>query len=73
MKTVNAFQTSDGSLFSTLDYAEKHEMTLLHEAIADSFLESDLNPYTGHAHRAMARNTIFNWEIWKFKNEIIIK
>lgn len=73
MKPVTAFQASDGSLFSTAAYAEKHEMMLSKKNVVDEFLESDLNPYTGHAHRAMARNTVLNWELWKSKNEILSK
>jgi hypothetical protein len=73
MKPVEAFQTSDGMLFSTAQSAEKHEMMLSKESVVDEFLDSDLNPYTGHAHRSMARNTVVNWELWKSKNEILAK
>jgi hypothetical protein len=70
MKPITAFQTSDGTLFSTEQAAEKHEMMLVKESVIDEFLDSSLNSYTGHAHRSMARNTIVNWELWKVKNEI---
>jgi len=73
MKPVEAFQTSDGMLFSTAQSAEKHEMMLSKESVVDEFLDSDLNPYTGHAHRSMARNTVVNWELWTSKNEILAK
>ena len=73
MKSISAFQTSDGTLFSTADAAEKHEMMLSKESVVDEFLVSKLNPYTGHAHRSMARNTVVNWELWKSKNEILAK
>ena len=73
MKTVNAFQTSDGTLFSTKEAAEKHDMMLSKENVVDEFLDSSLNPYQGHAHRSMARNTVINWELWKSKNEILAK
>jgi hypothetical protein len=73
MKHVSAFQTSDGTLFSSPDAAEKHEMMLSKESVVDEFLDSSLNSYTGHAHRSMARNTIVNWELWKSKNEILAK
>jgi hypothetical protein len=73
MKTINAFQTSDGTLFSSSDAAEKHEMMLSKESVVDEFLDSSLNSYTGHAHRSMARNTVVNWELWKSKNEILVK
>jgi hypothetical protein len=73
MKPITAFQASDGTLFSTKESAEKHEMMLSKENVVDEFLSSDLNPYTGHAHRSMARNTVVNWELWKSKNEILVK
>ena len=73
MKPVSAFQTSDGTLFSAAEAAQKHEMMLAKESVVDEFLDSPLNPYTGHAHRSMARNTVVNWELWKSKNEILAK
>ena len=73
MKTITAFQTSDDMLFSTKESAEKHEMMLSKENGIDDFLDSDINPYKGHAHRSMARNTIVSWELWKAKNEIFAK
>lgn len=73
MKTINAFETSDGTLFSASDAAEKHEMMLSKESVVDEFLDSSLNPYTGHAHRSMARSTVVNWELWKVKNDIAFK
>ena len=73
MKPITAFQASDGTLFPTAESAEKHEMMLTKESVVDEFLDSHLNPYTGHAHRSMARNTVVNWELWKSKNEILAK
>jgi hypothetical protein len=70
MKPITAFQTSDGTLFELKLEAEKHEMSLSKRIGIEDYLDSDLNPYTGHAHRSMARNTIANWELWKVKNEI---
>lgn len=73
MKTINAFETSDGTLFSLKLEAEKHEMSLSKRSVIEDYLDSDLNAYTGHAHRSMARNTVVNWELWKSKNEILAK
>jgi hypothetical protein len=73
MKSTTAFQASDGTLFSTEQAAEKHEMLLSKSSVVEDFLDSAFNPYTGHAHRAMARNTVVNWELWKEKNEILFK
>jgi hypothetical protein len=73
MKTVNAFETSDGTLFSLKLEAEKHEMSLSKRSIIEDYLDSDLNAYTGHAQRGMARVAVINWELWKVKNEITSK
>tara|TARA_R110000868_G_scaffold137879_1_gene351557 strand:+ start:68 stop:289 length:222 start_codon:yes stop_codon:yes gene_type:complete len=73
MKTVNAFETSDGTLFSLKLEAEKHEMSLSKRSIIEDYLDSDLNAYTGHAQRGMARVAVINWELWKVKNEILAK
>jgi hypothetical protein len=70
MKIINAFQTSDGTIFELKLEAEKHEMSLSKRSSIEDYLDSDLNPYTGHAHRSMARITIINWELWKVKNAI---
>lgn len=71
MENVVAFKTSDGTLFETKEGAERHELFLTKESTIETFLDSSLNPYTGHAHRGMARQTIINWELWKSKNEVI--
>ena len=73
MKTINAFETSDGTLFSLKMEAEKHEMSLSKRSIIEDYLDSDLNAYTGHAQRGMARVAVINWELWKVKNEILAK
>jgi hypothetical protein len=70
MKTVNAFETSDGKLFSQVQEAERHEMSLSKRSVIEDYLDSDLNAYTGHAQRGMARIAVINWELWKVKNEI---
>ena len=70
MKTVNAFETSDGTLFTSEIDAEKHEMLLSKRSVIEDYLDSDLNAYTGHAQRGIARVTVINWELWKIKNEI---
>jgi hypothetical protein len=73
MKPITAFQASDGTLFSNAEAAEKHDMMLSKENVVDEFLDSNLNPYQGHAHRSMARSTVINWELWKSKNEVLSK
>tara|TARA_R110000868_G_scaffold260253_2_gene518450 strand:+ start:298 stop:531 length:234 start_codon:yes stop_codon:yes gene_type:complete len=70
MKTIVAFETSDGSIFSSEQAAEKHEMSLSKRSVIEAYLDSDLNAYTGHAQRGMARTVVINWELWKVTNEI---
>jgi hypothetical protein len=70
MENIVAFKTSDGTLFETMEQAERHELFLSKESCIEDFLDSSYNSYTGHAHRAMARTTVINWELWKSKNEI---
>ena len=71
MKTINAFQTSDGTLFESERDAERHEMSLSKRSVIEDYLDSELNAYTGHAQRGMARIAVINWELWKVKNEIV--
>jgi hypothetical protein len=67
MEKIEAFKTSDGSLFDDKLKAERHQLFLQKDMIVEEFLDSDLNPYTG-PQRVIARNTIINWELWKVKN-----
>ena len=68
MKTVTAFQTSDGEIFPDQDSAEYHEFFLKNKQMVDDFIESDANPYQGIAHKNMARGTVMRWELWRAKN-----
>ena len=70
MKNVTAFQTSDGTLFASEIEAQKHEMSLSKRGNIEEYLDSELNAYTGHAQRGIARVAVINWELWKVKNEI---
>jgi len=68
MKTIQAFVTEDGQMFANEEKAKLHEMFLKKQDIVEDFLDGDLNPYKGHAHRSMARQTVINWELWKTQN-----
>lgn len=68
MKPINAFQTSDGTLFAKKDQAEKHQLFLDKQDVVVQFLDSESNPYSGSAQKSIARQTIINWELWKSKN-----
>lgn len=68
MKTISAFQTSDGQIFAIEAEAQKHEKFLEHRNVVEEFLNSELNTYKAFAHKSIARNTVINWELWKTKN-----
>lgn len=68
MRLINAFQTSDGKIFTIEDEAKKHEKFLENGNVVEEFLKSDLNPYVAAVQKSIARNTIANWELWKMKN-----
>lgn len=70
MKTVNAFQTSDGSLFETKNLAEKHEVTVSKTPLIDEFLASEFNKYPTRQQSVIARNSIISWELWSEKHEV---
>lgn len=68
MKTINAFQTADGRVFTDEHEAKKHEKFLEHRNVVEEFLNSELNQYKTIVHKAVARNAIISWELWKIKN-----
>lgn len=70
MKQVHAFLTTDGKLFETRELAERHEYMLIRSDVVNDFLNSPANNYKGVPQRAIAQNTIMNWELWKVKNGI---
>jgi hypothetical protein len=68
MKPVTAYSSNDGSIFKTEEEAIKHDMVLAKNQIFTDFLNSKRNFYQSVAQRAIARNSIINWEIWKSEN-----
>lgn len=68
MKTISAFQTSDGKIFAIESEAQKHEKFLEHRNVVEEFLNSELNQYKTITQKSIARNTVINWELWKTKN-----
>ena len=69
MKQVNAFLTSDGTLFETKQTAENHQMVLDRRVLIDDFLNGPSNKYMGKPQVAIVRSTLINWELWKAKND----
>lgn len=70
MKQVSAYLTSDNKLFETKELAERHEYMLVRSDIVNTFLNSPSNNYKGIPQRAIAQNTILNWELWKIRNDV---
>ena len=70
MKTISAFQTSDGRVFTDEQEAKKHETFLGKSNVIEDFLSSSLNPYKAIVQKSIARNTVTNWELWKTKNQL---
>tara|TARA_R110000868_G_scaffold353530_1_gene614750 strand:+ start:1448 stop:1660 length:213 start_codon:yes stop_codon:yes gene_type:complete len=65
MKTVTAFETSDGKVFQKEQDAILHEVTLDKAHEVDCYLSSDYNLYKSTPQRVIARSSILNWEVWK--------
>lgn len=68
MKTIQAFQTKDGKVFTSEEEAKRHEMFLSQHDVIDDFLKSILNPYVALPQKSIARQSIINWELWKKEN-----
>jgi len=69
MKPITAYQTSDGAIWPIQSQAEKHDVFLKSRKVFEEFLDSKDNAYTATVQRAIARNSIISWEIWKTKND----
>ena len=68
MKTITAFQTTDGEIFPDKESAERHQFFLSQREKIEEFLDSADNPYRGLAHRSMAQQSVLRWELWRSKN-----
>ncbi len=70
MKQVSAYATADGKLFESAEQAHRHEFMLAREEVVNQFITSQSNNYKSIAQRAIVKNTILNWELWKIRNDI---
>jgi len=70
VKQVSAFATADGKLFESAEQAHRHEFMLAREDTVNEFITSQNNNYKSIAQRAIVKNTILNWELWKIRNDI---
>jgi hypothetical protein len=67
MKTVSAFETTDGRLFNSERAAKLHQTFLNEQVSIEEFLNDKEFPYKSVPQRAIARNTITMWELWRAK------
>jgi hypothetical protein len=70
VKQVSAYATADGKLFESAEQAHRHEFMLAREEVVNQFITSQSNNYKSIAQRAIVKNTILNWELWKIRNDI---
>ena len=65
MNKIEAFQTSDGKLFSSQTMAAAHEDSLKMQPDIQAFIKSRFCKYNNVAHKKIVENTIIAWEQWK--------
>ena len=65
MEQVTAFRASDGSLFSTMDECQEHEVSLVWRERISEFTASGLNTYPSGAQFGMCKKIIVAWERFK--------
>lgn len=69
MKSVTAYETTDGKLFNSPRAAGLHQTFLDQQSEIESFMASADFPYRSVPQRAIAKNTITMWELWKHRGE----
>lgn len=65
MKTIEAYQTNDGKIFSDFTEASVHNKYLQFEPEINAFLDSDECPYKGSAHQHIIKVALAKWLFWK--------
>lgn len=65
MKSIVAFETTDGRIFGSETAAELHQTFLDQQSVIEGFMAHEDFPYKSVPQRAIARNTITQWELWK--------
>lgn len=63
MKTITAYETRDGKVFTDQEEAINHEAFLDQHKIIEQCL--DEFKYQGAAQRAVGRQAIMHWEQWR--------
>ena len=67
MKHVTAIETSDGRLFSDPQEARVHQSFLDSQEKIEAFMASPDFPYRSVPQKAIVRNAIARWELYKAK------
>ena len=67
VEKVMSYMTPDGCLFSNEREAERHTIFLRDKEAIGLFLESEYNPYQSVTQKALVRNAIINYELWRKK------
>ena len=70
MKTVTAFEASDGKLFATGNDAQEYEFSLMWRDRIGEFGRSDFCPYPNGAQNSMMVKIVIAWE--RFKTEKVL-
>lgn len=65
MKTIQAFQTSDGQVFQCEHAAKEHEDKLRFMAYTREFFESEFWTSKNKTYESQAKKFIVQWEMWK--------
>lgn len=65
MKTIEAYQTSDGKIFKSLTEARVHEECEKLMPEINAFMSSVDCRYNNQAQAKIVRNTLLAWHFWK--------
>ncbi len=65
MKTIKAYQTSDGKIFESLTEAKVHEKCEKLMPEINAFMSSKDCKYNNQAHARIVINTLIAWHFWK--------
>ena len=65
MKTIEAYQTSDGQIFESITEAKVHEECEKHMPEINAFLASGACKYTSSAHSTIIKRVLLAWIFWK--------
>jgi hypothetical protein len=68
MQKVEAYQATDGELFTSAESCQEHETSLLWRDRLEEFQSSKFCPYPSGAQAGMLRKIVIGWERFKAEN-----